>query len=137
MSRARNDLQHLGSPPVMLAASSDHQSGFALCGRGEQFVGHDHQSPQVALGMVAQGRDQARGHQCRSGGLGESVAQTRLEFIWRGAFDGKTHTHTAGQRKGFLSAKALDEASGERFIVQEDGLHTVTIGRVGETSWGL
>jgi hypothetical protein len=65
------------------------------------------------------------------------VAQTRLESIWRGAFDGKTHAHTAGQRKGFFSAKALDEASGERFIVQEDGLYTVTIGRVGETSWGL
>ena len=80
-----------------------------LCGGLEQVGCHDHQGPQIALGVIADGRDHLRGHQGGGAGLLQGMTQAVLEVLRRCAFDRQTHPHAAGQGEEFIGAQTFGE----------------------------
>ena len=61
--------------------------------------------------MIADGRDDFRGHQGGSAGLAEGVAEAGLQVLGRCAFDRQAHPHAAGEREELLGAQAFGEPS--------------------------
>jgi hypothetical protein len=78
-----------------------------LGGMSEQFAGHVHQHPQVALGAIAQGGDQLRGYQLGGPRLVQPLPEVIGQFIGRGAIERKTHPHAAAERQELVGAQAL------------------------------
>jgi hypothetical protein len=75
-------------------------AGVTLCGKFKQLARHDHQGAEIALGVIADGRDHLFGHQGGGAGLLQSMPQAVLKVLRWGAFDRQAHPHTAGKLRG-------------------------------------
>ena len=98
--------------------------GLALGGGGEQFVGHDHEAAQIALGVIGQGGDHLRGHQRGRAGLVREMPQTSLESFGGGALHRQTDADAAVEGQELVGTQALDETG---VAGQDDGQQDVGI----------
>src|SRR5439155_5813584 len=78
-------------------------------GMSEQLAGHVHEGAQVALGMIAQGGDQLRGHQLGGAGLVQRLREAVRELVGRSTIESEAHAHAAAEREELVGPQALDE----------------------------
>ena len=61
--------------------------------------------------MIAQRRDQFRGHQLHRAGLVQRLPEILLKFVRGGALDRQAHAHAAGEGEELVGSQAFEEPS--------------------------